>query len=152
MNDPAARLREAIERLNILGIVRRVSSFYETEPMEFTDQPWFVNGAVELCTAFEAKPLVQELLSIEREMGRVRTRSKGPRIIDIDLLLFNDEVIDEPEVQVPHPAMQQRRFVLAPLAEIAPDAMHPRLHKTALELLNALGQTGRAVHRLDIPA
>lgn len=152
MNDPSARLREAIHRLNQLGLVKQVSSFYETEPMEFTQQPWFTNCAVELCTTLQAKPLVHALLAIEREMGRVRTRSKGPRIIDIDLLLLNDEVIDETDVQVPHPAMQQRRFVLAPLAEIAGEAIHPRLRKTISELLSGLGQAGGTVHRLDVPA
>ena len=152
MDHPSNQLRETIQRLNRLGTVKRVSSFYETEPMEFTQQPWFVNCAIELCTALGAKPLVHELLAIEREMGRIRTRSKGPRIIDIDLLLFNDEIRDEPDVQVPHPSMHQRRFVLAPLAEIAPAALHPRLQKTALELLKALGKSGGTVRRLAIPA
>ena len=152
MNDPAAMLRQAIKRLNTVGNVRRISSFYATEPMEFAPQPWFMNCAVELCTTLAAKPLVHELLGIEREMGRVRNQSKGPRIIDIDLLLFNEEVIDQPDVQVPHPAMQQRRFVLAPLAEIAPCGMHPRLHKTVMELLAALGNAGGTVRRVDVSA
>jgi 2-amino-4-hydroxy-6-hydroxymethyldihydropteridine diphosphokinase len=112
-----------------------VSSFYETEPVEFTDQAWFLNCAVALETSLPPERLMKQLLAIEQEMGRRRNQKKGPRIIDIDILLFGDFVVDAPELVIPHPAMAARRFVLEPLAEIAPEARHPVLRKTARELL-----------------
>lgn len=136
-------LRGAIERLGRVGKVRKVSSFYETEPVEFTEQPWFVNCVVELETRRSAAELMRELLAIEREMGRAREAevAKGPRSIDLDLLLFGDEVIDTEELTVPHPAMHLRRFVLEPLAEVAPEVVHPVLRKSARELLLELAAT-----------
>ena len=130
IGDRETHLRDAIRRLEAVGRVAAVSSFYETEPVEFTDQAWFLNCAVALETAKIPEQLIVALLEIEREMGRRRTQKKGPRTIDIDILLFGDAVIDMPALTVPHPAMQQRRFVLEPLAEIAPDARHPLLKKT----------------------
>src|SRR6266481_3600101 len=120
-----ANLRAAIRRLEAVGRVVAVSSFYETEPMEFKQQEWFVNCAVAVETEKSAEELLDALLSIERAMGRERVQAKGPRSIDIDILLFGDAVIDEKGLKVPHPAMHERRFVLEPLAEIAPDAIHP---------------------------
>jgi 2-amino-4-hydroxy-6-hydroxymethyldihydropteridine diphosphokinase len=150
MNDPSVQLSEAIKRLKTLVLVEQVSSFYSTEPIEFREQPWFANCSLELRTALDPRALMDALLRIERDMGRTRTQPKGPRIIDIDLLLFNDDVINEPDLQVPHPAMAQRRFVLVPLAEIAPGAWHPVSHKTASDLLKALGDGGGVVRKLDI--
>ena len=149
INNPALQVSEAINRLKTLGFVESVSSFYSTEPMELTEQPWFLNCSLKLCTGLDPGTLLHGLLKIEDDMGRERSQSKGPRIIDIDLLLYNADVIDKPDLQVPHPAMTRRRFVLAPLAEIAPNAWHPVLHKTALELLNDLGEGGGTVHKLD---
>jgi 2-amino-4-hydroxy-6-hydroxymethyldihydropteridine diphosphokinase len=131
-------LREAITRIAAAGHVVTVSSFYETEPVEFTEQAWFLNCAVALETSQSPFELMKTALQIEREMGRTRDQKKGPRIIDIDILLFDGTVIDSPELTIPHPAMQQRRFVLAPLAEIAPEARHPVLQKTVRELLEEL--------------
>ena len=147
VGNPENNLREAIHRLEGLGRVTEVSSFYETEPVEFTEQPWFINGAVALETAQSAPDLMRGLLAIEREMGRQRLQKKGPRIIDIDILLFGDQIVNTPDLAIPHPAMADRRFVLEPLVEIADQLRHPVLNQTIGELLRALpaGQTVRKV-------
>ena len=107
-----------------------VSSFYETEPVEFIAQPWFLNCAVALRTGLMPKLLLTKMLAIEQQMGRRRIQPKGPRTIDIDILLFGNSVIGTPQLEVPHPAMHQRRFVLEPLAEIAPEVRHPVFKRT----------------------
>ncbi len=138
-------IHDALVRLQALGRVAAVSPLYETEPVEFTDQPWFLNCAVFLETTENPEHLLRTLLGIEQGMGRVRTQEKGPRTIDIDLLLLGDTILDSPALTIPHPAMHQRRFVLEPLAEIAPDVEHPILKKTIRRLLQDLpaGQTLR---------
>jgi 2-amino-4-hydroxy-6-hydroxymethyldihydropteridine diphosphokinase len=145
MGDREAHLYAAISRMQSEGPVVSVSSFYETEPVEFTDQAWFLNCALALETTCTPQQLMSAILTIEQEMGRQRIQKKGPRIIDIDILLFSDKIIDSPDLTVPHPVMQRRRFVLEPLAELAPEARHPVLKKTVRELLDALplGQTVR---------
>ena len=147
MGDRAANLQSAIQKLGQLGTVAAVSAFYETEPVEFTDQPWFLNCAVALDTENTPAHLLRALLEIERTMGRLRTNQKGPRTIDLDILLFGDSSVNTAALTIPHPAMHQRRFVLEPLAEIAPDARHPILDKTIRELRDAL-PPGQAVRRV----
>jgi 2-amino-4-hydroxy-6-hydroxymethyldihydropteridine diphosphokinase len=151
VGDCARNIREAITRLETVGRVVTASSLYETEPVEFTEQAWFLNCAVAVETTKTPVQLMAELLTIEREMGRQRTRKKGPRNIDIDILLFGDAVVDSPELTVPHPAMQQRRFVLEPLAEIAAEARHPGLGKSVRELLDVL-PAGQTVRKIPIRA
>jgi len=145
LGDREGNLREGIRRLEDSGRVISFSAVYETEPVEFTDQAWFLNCAVAFETARPPTQLMAELLRIEREMGRVRVHKKGPRIIDIDILLFGDVVLDMPDLTIPHPAMERRRFVLEPLVDIAPEAVHPVLKKTIRKMLEELpeGQTVR---------
>src|SRR3982750_3467305 len=119
IGDRAASLQAAIDRLRGVGTVQAVSGFYETEPVELTDQPWFLNCVVALETRESPATLLRKLLEIEQEMGRIRLRDKGPRSIDIDILLYGDEAMEGRGLKIPHPAMHQRRFVLEPLAEIA---------------------------------
>jgi 2-amino-4-hydroxy-6-hydroxymethyldihydropteridine diphosphokinase len=147
VGDRAANLRAAIERVAEAGTVRARSGFYETEPVDFRDQPWFLNCVVALETGKTPRDLLAQALAIEEGMGRRRARDKGPRIIDIDILLFGDRVIDEPGLKIPHPAMHERRFVLEPLAEIAPGVLHPAIKKTARQLLAGL-PSGQAVRIL----
>jgi len=138
IGDRAANLNAAIDRLRVLGEVVAVSSFYETEPVEFIAQAWFLNCAVALDTEKTPQQLLAGIVDIEQQLGRRRGRKKGPRIIDLDILLFGNSIVDDPGLTIPHPAMHERRFALEPLAEIAPDALHPVLQQTVRELRDAL--------------
>lgn len=136
VGDRKANLCTAIATLPGAGVkVRRISSIYETEPVDLLEQPWFLNCVAEGETAVPAAALLQELRQIERRMGSKKLIASGPRLIDIDILLFGQHTIDTPELQVPHPRMHLRRFVLVPLAEIAPDLKHHLWSGTATELL-----------------
>jgi 2-amino-4-hydroxy-6-hydroxymethyldihydropteridine diphosphokinase len=149
IGDRVANLEAAIDRLRSVGDVIGVSSFYETEPVEFTAQPWFLNCVVQLETEKMPKQLLAAMVRIERAMGRQRTRQKGPRLIDLDILLFGAAVIKTEGLMIPHPAMPERRFVLEPLAEIAPEVRHPVLKRSARELLEAL-PPGQAVRKFRL--
>ena len=136
LGDRAANLHEALRQLKALGQVTAVSSFHDTDPVGYEDQPRFLNAAALLETEFPPLDLLHALLAIEHSMGRDRSTAppKGPRIIDLDLLLYGDVVLQTPELTLPHPAMHERRFVLAPLSEIAPKMQHPTLHQSIAEL------------------
>lgn len=138
LGDRRVNLRNAIGRLLELGDVLEVSSVYESEPVDVTDQPWFLNCAVAIRTGLQPRDFLKGILAIETTMGRERTVPKGPRVIDIDILLFGAQTIHTPELSVPHPALGRRRFVLEPLSEIAPEVVHPVLKKTIRELRDAL--------------
>jgi 2-amino-4-hydroxy-6-hydroxymethyldihydropteridine diphosphokinase len=140
--DRQANLEQAVGLIAELGEVTGVSSFYDTEPEGVLEQPRFLNGALLIETDLEPVALLRELLTVERAMGRDRTTSvaKGPRVIDLDLLLYADRewgdvVMETEELTLPHPAMHERRFVLEPLKEIAPDWVHPVLGLTVGEML-----------------
>src|SRR5207248_9978878 len=112
-----------------------ISSFYETEPVDLREQPWFLNCVVEVATHFDPMTLLRALREIETKMGSKKLVAKGPRLIDIDILLYGSETVNTPELQVPHARMHLRRFVLAPLAEIAPEGVHAALKMTVAQLL-----------------
>ena len=139
LGDKEANLRRALELLIERGVeIVKTSTFISTEPYGVTDQPTFLNGVCEVRTSLEPLALLHTLLEIEQEMGRVRLRHWGERNIDLDLLLYEDIVMDTPELKLPHPDMQNRDFVLLPLAEIAPELVHPTLQKTISELVICL--------------
>jgi 2-amino-4-hydroxy-6-hydroxymethyldihydropteridine diphosphokinase len=139
LGDRAANLQRAIEALQRIGVrVLRRSSFYETEPVDFLAQPWFLNCVVEGETSLAPRQLLEALHEIERKFGSRKLVPRGPRIIDLDILFYDANVIHESGIEIPHPRLAERRFVLVPLVELAPDFSHPALHKTAAELLSAM--------------
>jgi len=146
LGEPEAQLREALNRLDAADEVEvtRVSTFYRNPPLGPENQPWYVNAVARVRTRLEPDELLRLLQQVETAMGRVRGERWGPRRLDLDLLLYNGEVIFTPDLVVPHPEMHRRAFVLAPLAEIAPGAWHPVLKKSAGDLLAALNPADRA--------
>jgi 2-amino-4-hydroxy-6-hydroxymethyldihydropteridine diphosphokinase len=140
----AANLARARRLLAGKGVEElRASSVYETEPVDCPDQPWFLNQVLEVRSDLEPQALLRLAKSIETEMKRVPTINKGPRTIDVDILLAGDLVIDTPDLVVPHPRLHLRNFVLVPLGEIAPEVRHPVLGRTAEEMARACGDTSR---------
>ena len=129
LGDRSANLRAAIAALPSANFqVHKISSFYETEPVDYLDQPWFLNCVVEGKTELQPIELLRSLREIEASAGSKKAFAKGPRLLDIDILLCGDETVETEELQIPHPRMLQRKFVLAPLAEIAPQVSHPQWH------------------------
>jgi len=131
----AAKRSAGIEEVEFM----KSSSLYRTEPVGYHDQEWFVNAVFHLQTGLDPSGLMRSLQAVERDMGKQVEFRWGPRIIDLDILLYGDEVIDVPGLQVPHPRMHERRFVLEPMVEIAPGLLHPVLKKSMVELLSLSG-------------
>lgn len=139
LGDRAVNLARAVEMLasDRLRIVRR-SSLYETAPRDFLEQPHFLNQVIEIETDLFPRQLLERAKMVERRMGRAKAVAKGPRIIDIDVLLYGTTLVDTPDLQIPHAALHERRFVLEPLAELAPELRHPHRNGTIRELLQAV--------------
>jgi 2-amino-4-hydroxy-6-hydroxymethyldihydropteridine diphosphokinase len=149
LGDRAANICRAIELLAQRGVcVQKQSSIYATEPVDFEPQHWFLNRVIAVNTALMPRRLLHAAQETERKMGRARLVRRGPRSIDIDILLYGANVIRTPELEIPHPRMAERRFVLVPLAEVAPSLRHPALGATIRELLAACPDQSR-VRRLD---
>ena len=130
----ARRLLEEVAGGRVVGM----SSLIETRPVGYEDQPDFINAALEIETTLEPRGLLTQIKRIEREIGRKETFRFGPRVIDIDILLFGDRLVDDPGLTIPHPRMHERRFVLGPLAEIAPEVVHPIYNRTIMDMLKKL--------------
>ena len=142
IGDREQNLRKAIRGLAEANLrVTRVSSFYETEPVDLREQPWFLNCVVQGETKVPALDLLRALRGIESRMGSEKLVPKGPRLIDIDILLYGHATVDQPELQVPHPRMLHRKFVLVPLAEIAPNWKHPSWAGTAKQIVSNLSDS-----------
>jgi 2-amino-4-hydroxy-6-hydroxymethyldihydropteridine diphosphokinase len=144
--------RNAIGALGALPFCNllKTSSFYETSPVGLVEQPAFINGVVLLETAEDAHWLLGQMLDIENTFGRIRTLKWGPRSIDLDLLFFDDQIINTPELSVPHPLLHERRFVLEPLNEVAPNFRHPCLGKSVADLRHDLNDGDQRVEVLKI--
>ena len=142
LGDRMTMLRMAIQRLETLGRIAGVSRLYETAPVGYQEQPPFLNAVVALDTALAPADLMSGLLGIERDLGRARSFPNAPRTLDLDLLMVDDVILDTPELTLPHPLLHERAFVLVPLAEMAPELVHPGTGKTIQELLYTLPDQG----------
>lgn len=152
LGDKRENCRRGMEALAAGGDIRirRRSALYRTEPVDFTDQEWFVNGVILVETELGPIELLDRLQDLQRQAGRPAEGMRfGPRVLDLDILLYNDLILDDPRLTVPHPRMHRRCFVLRPLCDIDPDTLHPRLVRTARELLAQLGEEGQQVVKIE---
>jgi len=152
MGDRLNNCRNGIFLLNKVDsvFVENLSNFYLTEPMEFIDQSWFVNAAAQIKTSAGPLQLITILKTVETEMGRVSSEHRyGPRILDFDIIFYDDEIIDTPELVVPHPRMHYREFVLRPLCELCPDKNHPILKKNMKQLLDGIKGSRQRCFKID---
>ncbi len=147
LGDPEEQLRQALDLLGAVEEVEilKVSASYRNPPLGPADQPWYVNAVAQVRTRLAPEDLLRTLHRVEVALGRVRGEKWGPRLIDLDLLLYNGIISQDPELILPHPEMHRRAFVLAPLAEIASEAWHPALNKSAGELLRELAPAALAI-------
>ena len=149
MGDREASLKTALDQLDAPDLrLRRVSSFYETEPIGFREQPWFLNLAAEFETDLLPEQVLQRMQKVEMDMGRTRTIANGPRTIDIDILLYGDSAIKTEALEIPHPRYRERRFTLAPLAELNPDLTDPITARTMAEML--AGLSGQTIRKIEV--
>ncbi len=144
LRDPAVQCRDAFRRIGAIPEIRllRRSSLYRTEPVGFQDQAWFINAVAEIRTGMRPRKLLDTLKGIEHEMGRTDGPRRGPRVIDLDLLLYGQEVVAEEGLIIPHPEMHRRRFVLEPLCELASYVIHPAFGVSVRGLLDRLTDPG----------
>ena len=151
LGDTHGNCRKAIERMGrIPGCsVTGLSELYLTEPVGVEGQDWYVNGVIAISTSLSPQELIKGLYIIEADMGRVRKERWGPRTIDLDILLFGQDIIREPNLTIPHPRMHERRFVIAPMVELAPDLVHPTLGKKMTELLAMIPGDGQVVKPIE---
>lgn len=138
LGDSEHILTQSIEEIKKIGTLLAVSSFYKTEPVGFIDQPWFLNAVVKIETTLEPVALLHETQKIENMFGRERTIHWGPRTLDIDILFYDDVIVETEELCIPHPLLHERKFVLEPFHEIDPEFVHPKIKKNIHELLETL--------------
>lgn len=151
LGDRAGYIRKALDELASEGIeVRRVSSFYRTEPVDYKQQPWFINCVAEVATQLLPLQLLSAVQRVERSLGRRRSLNKGPRKIDIDILLYENVVVHSAALNIPHPSMAERRFVLVPLRELDAGLRHPITERTVTEMLSETADTSQVI-RIDLP-
>jgi len=147
LGDKIGNCRKALEELGNFAEIVKVSSLYETDPVDKEDQPNFINCVVEISTDLSPHKLLMHLDSIEQKLGRVREEKWGPRTIDLDIIFYNDLVMKDDDLIIPHPRAHLRRFVLEPICEIAPDFIHSELKVSAIELLKKLEDNKKVIKR-----
>jgi len=151
MGDPHRNCLDAVDRIGLIedSEITGRSGLYMTEPVGVKKQEWYINAAVSLSTRLTGLDLIGRLFDIEADMGRVRTIKWGPRVIDLDILLYGQDIIDDNILTVPHPLMHTRRFVMAPMAELAPDLIHPVLQRSMMEIYMAIPPDGQVINRME---